>query len=86
MLETDSKKVESEKKRALKEKNKAEVTRARARDDKVNKEMVVGLKQREKYMLRSLELRDVIDHLEADKKTVAAFKAAGASMKVPKLV
>lgn len=39
----------------------------------------MGLKQREKWSLRSSELKDVIDNVEADKKIVAVFKADGAS-------
>lgn len=59
-----------------------ETARGRAREDKPNRDKVIGLKQREKWSLRSSELKDVIDNLEANKKVVAVFKAAGASQDV----
>ena len=82
-LEKDKTKLEAEKVVTDKEKDKAETERAAAREEKLAREKKVGLKQRQKWMLRSKELKDVIDNLEADKKVVAAFKAAGAKMKMP---
>jgi hypothetical protein len=85
-LEKDKDKLETEKITTDKNKTDAEAKRAAAREEKLAKEKVVGLKQRAKWSLRSKELNDVIDNLEADKKIVAAFKTAGASMKMPAVV
>ena len=78
--------MEMEKRTTDKDKDNAGSSRGLAREEKLAKEKVVGLKQRAKWSLRSKELKDVIDNLEADKKIVAAFKIAGASMKMPAVV
>jgi putative ABC transport system ATP-binding protein len=85
-LEKDKARLEMEKRTTDKDKDNAGSSRGLAREEKLAKEKVVGLKQRAKWSLRSKELKDVIDNLEADKKIVAAFKIAGASMKMPAVV
>ncbi|XPS98960.1 hypothetical protein M3J09_008147 [Ascochyta lentis] len=82
-LEKDKTKLESEKVKTDKNKTDAESNRGAAREEKLVNEKAVGLKQREKWSLRSKELKDVINNLEADKKVLAAFKTAGASIKMP---
>jgi hypothetical protein len=85
-LEKDKAKLETEKITTDTDKTDAEKKRNAAREEKLAKEKVVGLKQRAKWSLRSKELKDVIDNLEADKKIVVAFEIAGASMKMPAVV
>lgn len=85
-LEKDKAKLETEQMTTNNEKNDAETNRGLAKEDKLAKEKVVGLKQRAKWSLRSKELKDVIDNLEEDKKIVAAFKTAGASTTMPAVV
>jgi hypothetical protein len=85
-LGKDKTKLESEKANTYKDKTDAESKRGTAREEKLAKEKAVGLQQHEKRSLRSKELKDVIDNLEADKKVVAVFKTVGASMKVPAVV
>jgi hypothetical protein len=82
-VDTDRK---SEKAKTDKDKTDAESNRGASREEKLVKEKAVGLKQCEKWSLRSKELKDVIDNLEADKKIVAALKTAGASIKMPAVV
>jgi hypothetical protein len=76
-------KLEIERKTAETAKELADSARAQARDDKLEKQKIVSLKQRERWSLRSVWLRDIIKFLEEDQKKVAAFKKAGAAVKIP---
>lgn len=79
-------KLNVQKSAAEKDRVAAYEAREDAKEVKLNKEKAVGLKRREKWLLRSVELRDVIDGLEKDKKIVADFKVAATKIKMPKVV
>lgn len=85
-LEAARARIETEAKTAQDIKESAVSARDKARGDKLKKQKVVGLKQREKWSLRSVWLKDVIKYLEEDQKKVAAFKKAGAAIKMPTAV
>lgn len=85
-LEKDNAKLDTERITTDKDKMDAKRKRDAAKRESLAKEKAVGLKQRAKWLLRSKELKDVIDNLEEDKKIVAAFKTAGASMTMPAVV
>lgn len=85
-LETVRAKIETEAKTAQDDEELAVSTRDKATGDKLKKQKVVNLKQREKWSLRSVWLKDFIKYLEEDRKNVAAFKKAGAAVKMPTAV
>ncbi|KAJ4984185.1 hypothetical protein SVAN01_10293 [Stagonosporopsis vannaccii] len=85
-LAKEVEKLEDQKNKAENDRTDAETARDNAKAQKLSKDKAVGLKKREKWLLRSVELRDVINGLEKDKKAVADFKDAGAQIKMPSIV
>ena len=78
-LEQEKTQLEVEKNTAEQYKKTAETARDSARKDLLTKQKAVGLKEREKWSLRSVWLGQVIDGLEKDQAIVKKFKAAGAA-------